>query len=115
LKQQSIFSVTDEGKPMAGKITYDSDSQADIRDAVWEGIVKATTDPETKRADIRNLDIIEILGELQALLLSDNELAKSSINLRSWADDFSKRLRDRTIKAKDQNEAKDLFRRVVRK
>jgi hypothetical protein len=102
------------GKPMA-KITYDRDFQVDIREAAWEGIIKATTDPETKRADIRNEDIVEILGELQAIILSSSETAKSSINLRSYVDDFGKRLRERTMKAKDLNEAKELFRKVSRK
>jgi hypothetical protein len=89
--------------------------QADIREAVWDAIVKATTDPETRRADIRNEDIIEALAGLQAVLLSASEEAKSSLNLRSWAEEFAKRLRTKAAEAKERNEAQELFRKIIRK
>ena len=97
------------------RISYDKEYQADIRDAVWEAILKATTDPETKRADIKSEDIIEALLGLQAILLSTCEVARSSLTLRDWSEEFAKRVRTKTGEAKDREEAKELFRKVQRK
>ena len=102
-------------KMSPARVSYDHEYQADIREAAWEAILKTTTDPETKRADIRNEDIIEALLGLQAVLLSACESARSSLTLRDWSEEFAKRLRYRTTDAKDRQEASELFRKVLRK
>jgi hypothetical protein len=95
--------------------SLDKRYQAEVRDAAWEAIVKTTTDPETRRADIRHEDIIEALMGLQAALLSDSEHIKSSLNIRSYADEFAKRLRTRAAEARERQEATELFRKILRK
>jgi hypothetical protein len=88
--------------------------QAEVRDAAWRAILKAITDPETRRSDVREEDIIEALTDLTAMVISATDAAKSNIAIRDRVEAISKRLRTRANEAVTKEEGKELFKSVTR-
>ena len=88
--------------------------QAEVRDAAWRAILRAVTDPETRRADIREDDIVEALTDLAAIVVSSTDAAKSSITLRDRVEAISKKMRIRAGDAVLKEEGRELFKNVTR-
>jgi hypothetical protein len=88
--------------------------QAEIRDAAWRAILRSVTDPDTRRADIREEDIIEALTDLVAIVVSASEAGKSNIAIRDRVEAISKKLRVRANEAVTKEEGKELFKTVTR-
>jgi hypothetical protein len=93
---------------------FDRKYQAEIRDAAWSAILRAITDPETRRADVREEDIVEGLTELLAIVVSATEAGKSNIAIRDRVEAIGKKLRTRANEAVTKEEGKALFRNVTR-
>jgi hypothetical protein len=101
---------------MAGgaKPGTDRKYQSEIRDAAWRAILRSVTDPDTRRSDIREEDIIEALTDLVAIVVSATEAAKSNIAIRDRVEAISKKMRTRANEAVTKEEGKELFKNVTR-
>ena len=64
-----------------------------IRDAVWQALVEASRDPDTKVAALRNYEIYDALLQLQAMILASSKEADSATRARETCSEFAKRLR----------------------
>jgi hypothetical protein len=97
-----------------GKPGLDKKYQAEIRDAAWSAILKSVTDPDTRRSDIREEDMVEALTDLLALVVSTTDAGKSTIAMRDRCEAVGKRLRTRANEAVTKEEGKALFKGVTR-
>jgi len=97
-----------------GKPGLDKRYQTEIREAAWEAILKAITDPDSRRSDVREEDMIEALTDLMAIILSATEANKSSIAMRDRVEAISKKLRTRANDAVSKQEGTALFKGVTR-
>jgi hypothetical protein len=88
--------------------------QSEIREAAWHAILRAVTDPDTRRSDIREDDIVEALTELLAIVVSTTDAAKSNIAMRDRVEAIGKKLRVRANEAVTKEEGKELFKTVTR-
>ena len=64
-----------------------------IRDAVWNAIVEASRERETKVATLRNYEIYDALLQLQAMILASAKETDSPTKARETSNAFAKRLR----------------------
>jgi hypothetical protein len=64
-----------------------------IRDAVWDAILKASRDPATNTAPLRNYEIYDALLQLQAIILASSKQAGSAAEMRVIGAQFARRLR----------------------
>jgi len=64
-----------------------------IREAVWNAIVEASRDPQTKVAALRNYEIYDALLQLQAMILASSKETSSPAKARETCNAFAKRLR----------------------
>jgi hypothetical protein len=92
----------------------DREYQSEIREAAWKAILRSVTDPDTRRSDIREDDIVEALTDLLAIVVSSTEAARSTIALRDRVEVISKKLRTRAGDAVVKEEGKELFKNVTR-
>ena len=97
-----------------GAKSGDKQYQTMIREGAWDGILRSIRDPETRRSDVREQDMIDALVDLTAVIISGTEDAKNSLALRDKAEAAAKRLRDRASQAREREEAKALFKGVTR-
>ena len=84
-----------------------------IRDAVWQALVEASRDPDTKVAALRNYEIYDALLQLQAMILASSKEADSPTRARETCNEFAKRLRRLIAKFRQQYRSEGLPFEVV--
>lgn len=64
-----------------------------VREAVWDAVIRASRDPVTNTARVRNYEVYDALLQLQAMIVASSKEAGSTVKMREIGNEFAKRLR----------------------